>query len=90
MKTITAKDFQRNHATIVKEVASGNEYEVTFHRRPFIKLVPSARQGPAKPAPGSHEALMDSLQYSLPLKGELHDLPYKQLRNRLLSQKYGR
>jgi hypothetical protein len=34
MKTITAKEFQRQHASIVKEVTNGNEYEVTFHRKP--------------------------------------------------------
>ncbi len=90
MKTITAKDFQRNHATIVKEVAGGNEYEVTFHRRPLIKLVPAIKQKPAKPEPGSHEALIESLQYTLSLKGELYNLSYKQLRDQLLSQKYGK
>ena len=90
MRTITAKDFQRNHAAIVKEVASGNDYEVTFHRKPLIKLVPLFKPKITKSEPGSHEALVESLRYTLPLKGELYDLPYKQLRERLLSQKYGR
>ena len=89
MKTITAKDSQRNHASIVKEVASGNEYKTTFHRKPLIKLIPSIKQKLAKPEPGSHEALKESLRYSMSLKSELYDLPYKQLRDQSLSQRYG-
>ena len=89
MKTITAKEFQRNHASIVKEVADGHEYEVTFHRKPLIKLVPISATGVKEATPGSRAAVINSLRYTLPAKGELHDLSYKQLRERLLKRRYG-
>ena len=89
MKTITAKEFQRNHASIVKEVANGHEYEVTFHRKPLIKLVPISITNARKAAPGSREAVINSLRYTLPTKGEPHELPYKQLRGKLLKQRHG-
>jgi len=89
MKTITAKEFQRNHASIVKEVADGHEYEVTFHRKPLIKLVPISTTNIKEAAPGSRAAILNSLRYTLPTKGELHDLPYKQLRERLLKKRHG-
>ena len=89
MKTITAKEFQRNHASIVKEVADGHEYEVTFHRKPLIKLVPISTTSVKEAAPGSRAAVIKSLRYTLSAKGELHDLPYKQLRERLLKKRHG-
>ncbi len=88
MKTITAREFQRNHASIVKEVAHGREYEVTFHRKPLIKLVPIRKNASATTAPGSRMSLVNSLHYTLPSTGDLHNLSYKQLRNRLLHTKY--
>lgn len=88
MKTVTAKEFQRNHASIVKEVANGHEYEVTFHRKPLIKLVPIAIADNDEAEPGTRAAVIASLDYTFPSKGELYDLPYKQLRGRLLQQRY--
>lgn len=89
MKTITAKEFQRNHASIVKDVANGHEYEVTFHRKPLIKLVPISTTSIEEAEPGSRAAVMNSLRYTLPARGELYDLPYKQLRDRLLNKRHG-
>jgi prevent-host-death family protein len=90
MKTITAKEFQLKHSSIVKEVAEGHEYEVTFHRKPLIKLVPAFKKVSKIPEPGSHAALIESLRFTVSSKGELHDLAYKELRNRMLDQKYGK
>jgi antitoxin (DNA-binding transcriptional repressor) of toxin-antitoxin stability system len=90
MKTITAKDFQLKHASIVKDVAEGHEYEVTFHRKPLIKLMPIVTKNSEAPERGSHAALVESLRYTLSVKGELYDLPYKELRNHMLNQKYGK
>ncbi len=90
MKTITAKEFQRNHASIVKEVANGHKYEVTFHRKPIIELIPKFKKTTKDTEPGSHSALVKSLSYTRPVKGDLYDLPYKQLRKNLLNQKYGK
>ena len=88
MKTITAKEFQRQHASIVKEVASGNEYEITFHRKPIIKLVPIQKRVEKAHEPGSYLALIKSLNNTVNSKGDIYNLPYKQLRNRMLNQKY--
>jgi len=89
MKIITAKEFQRQHASIVREVASGNEYEVTFHRKPVIKLVPIQKRVEKAYEPGSYAALIESLNNTVNSKGDIYNLPYKQLRNRMLNQKYG-
>ena len=88
MRTITAKEFQRQHASIVKEVADGNEYEVTFHRKPVIKLIPIQKRVEKVHKPGSHAAFIESLHNTVNSKGDIHDLPYKQLRKRTLSKKY--
>jgi len=89
MKTITAKDFQLHHSSIVKDVAEGHEYEVTFHRKPVIKLVPVTKKTAITAEPGSRDAIIKSLQHSASSKGDLYDLPYKQLRDRMLKQRYG-
>jgi antitoxin (DNA-binding transcriptional repressor) of toxin-antitoxin stability system len=89
MKTITAKDFQLHHSSIVKDVADGNEYEVTFHRKPLIKLISVSKKVTKVPEPGSREALTKALNYTSSSKGDLYDLPYKQLRDRMLKQRYG-
>jgi prevent-host-death family protein len=88
MKTITAKEFQRQHASIVKEVASGNEYEITFHRKPIIKLVPIQKKAKKVHEPGSYVALIESLDNTVKSKGDIQNIPYKQLRKRMLNQKY--
>jgi prevent-host-death family protein len=88
MITITAKEFQRQHASIVKEVANGSEYEITFHRKPVIRLVPIHKRAAEAPEPGSHEALIESLNHTVNAKGDIYSLPYKQLRKRMLSQRY--
>jgi antitoxin (DNA-binding transcriptional repressor) of toxin-antitoxin stability system len=89
MKTITAKDFQLHHSSIVKDVANGHEYEVTFHRKPLIKLVPVSKAPSKNLEPGSRGAFIKALQYTASSEGDLYDLPYKQLRDRMLKQRYG-
>ena len=89
MKTVTAKDFQLHHSSIVKDVANGHEYEVTFHRKPLIKLVPVFKTPTKNLDPGSRDAFIKALQYTASSKGDLYDLPYKQLRDRMLKQRYG-
>jgi len=89
MKTITAKEFQLRHAAVVKEVAGGREYEVTFHRSPRIKLVP-INKTTKRLKPGTRDAFLRSLQNTVRSTGDVHDLAYKELRNRMLSKKYGK
>ena len=89
MKTITAKDFQLHHSSIIKDVADGHEYEVTFHCKPLIKLISVSKKATKNPEPGSRDAIIKALQYTAPSKGDLYDLPYKQLRDRMLKQRYG-
>jgi antitoxin (DNA-binding transcriptional repressor) of toxin-antitoxin stability system len=88
MKTITAKDFQLHHSSIVKDVAKGQRYEITFHRRPLVKLVPISINSTKAPESGSRDAFIKSLQYTVSSKGDLYDMPYKQLRDHLLKQRY--
>lgn len=90
MKTITAKEFQLQHSAILKEVAKGNEYEVTFHRKPLVKLVPVTKISKKPLAPGSRAALLESFKHTVKSTGELRNVTYKQLRARMLDNKYGK
>jgi len=90
MKTITAKEFQENHAGIVKAAREGQSFEITFHRKPVARLVPVDPSGQKKPKPGSYEAVLASLQHTIQSTGDLHDLSYKELRGRMIEEKYGR
>ncbi len=89
MKTITAKEFQLKHAAVLKEVAAGHEYEVTFHRKPLVKLLPAAAKSTKALRPGSHQAFLESLRYTVQSTGELHDLSYDELRGRMMADKHG-
>lgn len=89
MKTITAKDFQIQHSSILKRVAKGDEYEVTFHRKPLVRLVPVLQRATKKAQEGSLEAFLQSLQHTVTAKGDLRNLSYKELRNRMMTEKYG-
>jgi prevent-host-death family protein len=89
MKTITAKDFQVQHSAILKQVADGNEYEVTFHRKPLVRLVPIQPKQAKKLQEGSPEAFLQSLQHTVTAKDDIHNLSYKELRSRMLIEKYG-
>lgn len=88
MKTVTAKEFQLNQSKVMKEVAAGKTYQVTFHGKPMVKLVPAAPEK-ATIQRGGHAAFLRSLQYTVTSQGPVHDLPYKELRARMMAEKYG-
>ena len=88
MKTITAKEFQLKHAAIVKQVANGDEYEVLFHRKPYIRLVPLVKKQNTFPKQGSLEAVIHSLNYIFQKKELFNDKSYKELKAQLLEDKY--
>ena len=88
MKTVTAKEFQLQHASILREVAKGHEYEVTFHRKPIAQLIPVNRNTIKKTVPGTLNSFMNSLQYSVQSSGDIHDLAYKELRKKMVTEKY--
>jgi prevent-host-death family protein len=89
MKTITAKDFQVQHSAILKQVAEGDEYEVTFHRKPLVRLVPIQKRPTNKAQEGSPEAFVQSLLHTVTAKGDLRNLSYKELRSHMVAKKYG-
>jgi prevent-host-death family protein len=89
MKTITAKDFQLKQASVLKEVAAGQEYEVTFHRKPIARLIPASPHSDASPKPGTRAAFENSLKYTIKSQGDLHELSYNQLRDKMMEDKYG-
>ena len=88
MKVISAKEFQVRHASVLKEVASGQEYQVTFHRKPMVTLSPTLKPADDRALPGSKAAFLESLKYTVPATGELRDLSYKELRQRMMVEKY--
>ena len=86
MKTVTAKDFQLRQSQLMKEVARGTIYQVTYHGKPWIELHPGTKQTDA-PA-GSAEAFRQSLQVEL-TSTQLPEQPdYKALRKQYIANKY--
>ncbi len=92
MKTITAKELQTNSSAIVKGLAEGQEYQITFHRRPIGRLTPINPKSANRPEPGSKQAFLRALQHTA--KGDVPDdfrrLSYKQLRDRMMEEKHGK
>lgn len=86
MKTVTAKDFQLRQSQLMKEVAEGTVYQVTYHGKPWVELHPSGgRQGTRV---GSIEAFEQSLQIRL-TSTQLPQKPnYKELRKQQLLKAY--
>ena len=89
MKTVTAKEFQLNQSHVMKQAAKGVIYQITFHGKPWVELHPGVKR-PAKAPVGSLAAFRESLRFSL--SGEhLPTKPdYKALRQRHLTDKYGK
>ncbi len=86
MKTVTAKDFQLRQSQLMKEVAKGTIYQVTYHGKPWIELHPGTKQEDA-PA-GSAEAFRQSLHIVLK-STQLPEQPnYKALRKQYIANKY--
>lgn len=90
MKTITAKEFQLNHARVLRDVRSGQSFQVTFHRQPIATLVPAAKPVSQKPKRGSYDAIVESLKYTSPGQGDIMNLSYKKLRDKMIEDKYGK
>lgn len=86
MKTVTAKDFQLNQSRMMKEVAKGTVYQITFHGKPWVELHPgvASKNLPA----GSVEAFRKSLLIELPSSKLPLKPDYKALRARHLAEKY--
>lgn len=89
MKAITAKELQTRQSAILKEVAAGTTYQVTFHRKPFVILSPAKKPNSAQPTPGSREAFLESLNHTVKATGDLQNLGYKELKHRMMADKYG-
>ncbi len=64
MKTVTAKEFQLNQSKMMKEVAKGSVYQVTYHGKPWVGLHPSVKSSYSSRA-GSPEAFHESLGISV-------------------------
>ncbi|HEY6736591.1 MAG TPA: hypothetical protein VI322_02635 [Candidatus Saccharimonadia bacterium] len=78
MKTISAKEFQLRQSDIMKEVAAGMVYEVTFHGKPWVELRPT--RAVRRLAPGSVAAFRASLAFTLPGSHLPAEPDYKRLR----------
>lgn len=89
MNTVTAKEFRKRQSSILKEVASGKTYAITFHKKPMVTLTPAQPVKPTRPVPGSYEAFLDSLKYTTHVTGDMHTLSYKELRAKKMDDKYG-
>lgn len=87
MKTITAKQFQLNLSQVMKEVANGTPYTVTFHGKPTVQLQPA--HSSHTPKPGSKEAFLESLKYTLKDADTSTFEQDEQQRYRDLNKKYG-
>jgi antitoxin (DNA-binding transcriptional repressor) of toxin-antitoxin stability system len=89
MKTVSAKEFQTRQSAILKKVAGGESYQVTFHRKPFVILSPAQKSKANQLKPGSREAFRESLNHTVKASGDLQNLSYKQLKQRMMNDKYG-
>jgi hypothetical protein len=87
MKTVTAKEFQFNQSQMMKEVAKGTVYQVTYHGKPWVELHPVTKPT-LKIRAGSQVAFRESLGITL-WSTQLPTKPdYKALRKQYLSKKY--
>jgi antitoxin (DNA-binding transcriptional repressor) of toxin-antitoxin stability system len=87
MKTVTAKEFQFNQSQMMKEVAKGTVYQVTYHGKPWVELHPVSKPALNTRA-GSPEAFRESLDITLS-STQLPTKPdYKAIRKQYLSKKY--
>ena len=89
MKTITAKEFQARQSAILKRVAAGESYQVTFHRKPFVVLSPARKALVSKIQRGSKAAFLESLNHTVKTTGDLQNLSYKELKSRMMIDKHG-
>jgi antitoxin (DNA-binding transcriptional repressor) of toxin-antitoxin stability system len=89
VKTITAKEFQLRQSAILKDVAKGNKYQVTFHRKPLVVLSPALKATNKNPKPGTKEAFIESLKHTSPAKNLPDEPDYKAIRREGLRKKYG-
>lgn len=93
MKVVTAKEFQRNNAAILRAVREGQPYQITFHRKPVANITPAVKpkaETKKKPERGTYAAVLESLKHAQQATGGLYNLSYKELRDRMMEEKYGR
>ena len=88
MKTVTAKEFQLKQSQMMKEVAKGAVYQVTYHGKPWIELHPGTTD-PIGKRVGSPEAFKESLSVTLSSSGLPASPDYKSLRRQQLVKKFG-
>lgn len=88
MKVVTSKELQLHRAAILKDVQTGQEYQITFHRRPIAKLVPINKPKHPELLKGSRAAFLESLKYTSPGKGDIMSLSHKQLRKQMYEDKH--
>lgn len=86
MKTVTAKDFQLHQSKLMKEVAQGTVYRVTYHGKPWIELHPGIK--PQGPSAGSMDAFQQSLQIELKSMQLPTQPDYKALRKQSIAEKF--
>ena len=89
MNTVTAKEFRKRQSSILKEVASGKTYAITFHKKPMVTLTPAQQVQSSGPVPGSYEAFLESLKYCMPVGNPLQNADLDKLLQKHRSQKYG-
>jgi antitoxin (DNA-binding transcriptional repressor) of toxin-antitoxin stability system len=87
MKTVTSKEFQLHQSRVMKEVAKGTIYKVTYHGKPWVELRPGMEGSESVPV-GSPAAFRESLKIHL-TSTHLPEKPdYKASRKQHLFDKY--
>ena len=89
MKTITVKEFRRSQSAILKEVAAGQTYQLTFHTKPVAVVSPAVRVATKKIIKGSRAAFLESLKHTVKSTGDIQNLSHKELKTKMMNDKYG-
>jgi prevent-host-death family protein len=85
MKTVTAKEFQRNSSKVMKEAAKGTVVQITHHGRPWVELRPGAKSAERAHA-GSPQAFRESLDFTYPETSLPNKPDYKAIRRHNLEK----
>ena len=84
MKVVTSKEFQLRQSRVMREVAAGAHYRVTFHGKPWVELRPIGRAN-VRPKRGTIEAFRASLGIVLDSSSLPASPDYKALRRTQLA-----
>ena len=87
MKTVTSKEFQLHQSYVMKEVANGTVYQVTYHGKPWVELHPGIEGKNSAPV-GSPMAFRESLKIHLTSTALPEEPDYKASRKQQLYDKY--